>query len=103
MVAVGDDAVLQMQVHVYRNRDDDHRTKRDLYFCWACKGWYGVPHVGYHCQTGSGFLHSYRDQCACRVCCERETRPVEGRFGFFTNARRWQPKIADLKQALAAG
>ena len=80
-----------MKVYVYRNRDDDRRGPADLHFCKACGGWYGVPHTGSHCRDrrDSGILG--RGSCACRFCTEATGRRVPGRYGFFTEARKWQP------------
>lgn len=77
-------------MHVYRNREDDRRTRSELHYCSACDGWYGVPHDRSHCQEGGG--PGWKPEtCACRVCCEFVGRPIEGPFGFFTSAQRWQP------------
>lgn len=81
-----------MRVHVYRNRPDDKRSRGELHFCSACNGWYGVPHSDSHCSTeGTAAWGSTRSACACRYCCEATGRPVQGRYGFFTEAKRWQP------------
>lgn len=82
-----------MRVHIYRNRQDDHRTKSELHFCIPCGGWYGVPHEFSHCQERVS-AHLGADMCACRFCCEQTGRPVEGPFGFFSSAKRWQPSFA---------
>ena len=78
-----------MRVHVYRNRPDDRRTKSELHFCLACEGWYGVPHDDSHCQQRVARLPVHN--CACRFCREYAGRPVEGDYGFWTEAKRWQP------------
>lgn len=68
--------------HVYRNRSDDRRPLDELHYCSSCDGWYGVPHGGSHCQTGS--TARWRPEaCACRFCCEATGRPVQGASGYF--------------------
>ena len=49
-------------------------------YCEACDGYYGVPHIGNHCQDGQP--SKYRpEQCACRPCCEASGRPIQGAYG----------------------
>lgn len=81
-----------MEVHVYRNRADDHRTASELHFCVACLGWYGVPHMGSHCQQG--IVAAWRsNHCACAWCRSWNDKPVQGTYGFFTEAEEWQPPL----------
>jgi hypothetical protein len=81
-----------VRVHVYRNRDDDRREPDELYYCASCTGWYGVPHTDSHCQQRRpGGLGSRENACACRFCSEATGRPIEGRYGIFTEAKKWQP------------
>ena len=77
-------------VHIYRNRSDDHRSARDLHFCPACKGWYGVPHDMNHCQHPRKHFRRAAN-CACAPCRTEAGRPIQGEFGFFTSAKAWQP------------
>lgn len=78
-----------MKVFVYRNRSDDLRTRSELVFCEPCGGWYGVPHDMSHCQQQ--MPETKPRQCACRFCRETSGLPVEGSFGFWSSAQRWQP------------
>ena len=80
-----------MRVHVYRNRPNDLRPRSELTFCETCGGWYGVPHTGSHCQQGVPNVPSGEQGCACRSCREATGQPIEGRYGFFSNAKGWQP------------
>lgn len=83
-----------MKVHVYRNRRDDRRLRSELHFCIPCGGWYGVPHDNSHCQQRKTAVWGFTiSACACRFCREESGRPVEGSYGFFTEATRWQPQV----------
>lgn len=76
-------------VHVYRNRADDNRQRHDLVFCHHCNGWYGVPHTGSHCNQHTADPRSKPGHCACRFCCQRDGRPIEGRHGTITADPYW--------------
>ena len=78
-----------MKVHVYKIRKDDLREREDLHFCTHCKGWYGIPHYGLHCQEDRP--SQYPVTCACRFCKQKIGVPITGEFGFFTTAKEWQP------------
>lgn len=82
-----------MRVHVYRNRQDDDRTRDELQYCYWCGGWYGVSHVGCHCNKRSIATFNPKD-CACRFCCQYTGRPIQGRYGFFTISSEWQPNYS---------
>jgi hypothetical protein len=83
--------VERRMVHVYRNRDDDDRPREEMHFCEPCNGWYGVPHTMSHCQRRMPAGFGEAAQCACAFCRIAHRTPVEGRYGFFTDALEWQP------------